>query len=273
MNGYEGLRPETQSGASDYSPDATWGAGRPTAARPGFLAGLREGAWPEGIFGHGGSDLRAPEAATLIGSGAPAGAGDSPSGPALAAALPPLVRLDDPWLTQSSPAAETGALVEVDVFCDGFRISGWIDTGQFERLSDWINMKSGFIGVLRENPAAADAPAGESGQAGGTRWVRLSGVVLVAEHEGAMLEQGWRPVPVVQKEKVRVSMVTPGYRLDGDLHVHADGSLCEYLSVPEPRFLPVTDVTVLSRSDATQAARFRFALVSREHLVLVSDER
>jgi hypothetical protein len=280
MNERERHRMGMWPGVDELSSDAERGVGaRPTAARPGIMVGLREGAWPECLFGHPSSDVRLDQTAAA-GSGAPAGPAEPLTSPAWAAARSALLRPDDPWLTQSSQRPEAGTMLEVDIFCDGFRTSGWVNTGQFDRLSDWLNMQSGFIAVRRDGPApsadgatAPDGTAGNASEAAGVRWVRLSSVVLVADREGAGTQQGWHPAPVVQKERVRVSIVTPGYRLDGDLHVHSDGSLSEYLSVPEPRFLPVTDVSIRSRFDATEAARFRFALVNREHLVLVADER
>jgi len=40
-----------------------------------------------------------------------------------------------------------GVAVDVEIFGCGFQISGQIRTGQFSRLSDWINMQTGFIQV------------------------------------------------------------------------------------------------------------------------------
>jgi hypothetical protein len=245
------------------------------AARPGYLVGLREGAWPDGLFGHGGSDGYPVQAATVIGAGISTDEARLLADPAWATGPSALLQSNAPSLSGPSQAAGS-SLVEVDVYCEGVQASGWVDVGQFARLSDWLNMQSGFIAIRRDSPAAAAhasaEDARETREAGGVRWVRLSSVVLIGEREVASSERGWHATPVVEKERVPVSMVTPGYRLDGYLHVHSDGSLLEYLSLPEPRFLAVTDVSIRSRSDADRVARFRFALVSREHLVLVCDE-
>jgi hypothetical protein len=58
----------------------------------------------------------------------------------------PAAHTGDDWLVRSDDTAD-GVAVGVEVFGNGFQVSGQIRTGQFDRLSDWINMQTGFIQV------------------------------------------------------------------------------------------------------------------------------
>lgn len=244
--------------------------------RPGSLQGIPEGASPDGLFGRSPANDPQPgsRGLTMEGLGQAGDAAVEGGIDLVWVTLgPTLARSDDRMSSGLGGAVAPAPLVDVQVFCDRFEVGGRLDIGQFDRLSDWINMQSGFIAVQDEARADDDRGAQDGSDGLGVHWVRLSAIILVAQQERRSDDQGWRPAPVIQKEQVRVTMVTPGYRLDGDLHVHAEGSLAEYLALVEPRFLPVTDVCIRSRSDPTQIARYGFALVNREHLVVVGEGR
>ena len=176
----------------------------------------------------------------------------------------------DNWLSRDEEEAE-GLAVDVEIFGDGFQISGYIRTGQFERLSDWINMQTGFIQVRdawHVHLGQTHAPAPNHRKA--TLWVRLDQVVLVAERAPV---SATRPgAPVVQKQRREVSIVTPGYNLLGSIHVHTYGSMSQFLESPDPHFLPVTDLTVRWLNDPAMVACFPFAMINRQQLVTVLDE-
>jgi hypothetical protein len=245
-------------------------------ARPGFLGGLRQAESPDDdgsefspsalledppVFRLGDPDAPRPFAAFggqsgvdpvwgTLGSPTPAGA--------------------DGWLDREEEAPE-GIVVAVEIFGNGFQISGQLRTGQFDRLSDWINMQTGFIQVrdaLQVHLGLADAPDPE--QRRGTLWVRLDQVALLAERTAI---QPSRPgAPVIQKQRRKVSIITPGYNLQGSLHVHAHGSMAQFLESPDPRFIPITELTVRWLASSALIARFPFALVNREQLVTILDQ-
>jgi hypothetical protein len=162
-----------------------------------------------------------------------------------------------------------GPVVEVEIFGSGPRISGQIETGRFDRLSGWINMQSGFIAVY-------DVPDRHAGPADGTDldrwkgplWVRLDQIVMLGER--SELQAPHPGTPIVEKRRRRVSIVTPGYRLEGNLHIHAHGSMSQLLESPEPHFLPLTDVTVRDLSNPRVVARFPFAIVNRDQVVTIA---
>lgn len=181
----------------------------------------------------------------------------------------PVAHGGDDWLVRREDTAE-GVAIDVEVFGNGFQVSGQIRTGQFDRLSDWINMQTGFIPV--EN--ACHVQHGQTRVAPeerrGTLWVRLNQVVLMAER--SLARQSRPGAPVVQKKKRTVSIITPGYDLTANIYVVAYGSISQFLESPDPHFLPVTDLTVRGLTDSTMIGRFPFALVNREQLVTVLDE-
>jgi hypothetical protein len=174
------------------------------------------------------------------------------------------------WLIGASEEP-TGTTQEVEVFGDGFEISGGISTGQFDRLSDWLNMKSGFVQVQdawHVHLGQTRAPAQDDRK--GTLWVRLNQVILVAEKNP--VRQARPGAPVVQKQRTRVSIVTPGYVIKGTIHLVAYGSISQFLETPDPHFLPITDITVRWLSDPAVVGRYPFALINREQIVTVLDD-
>lgn len=181
----------------------------------------------------------------------------------------PTGRTGDDWPSQADSDLG-GPAVEVEILGADFQISGQIHTGQFDRLSDWINMQTGFIQVanaLNLHLGTATAPDLDQGRA--TLWVRLNQIVLVAER--APVAQVRSGAPDVRKERLDVSIVTPGYVLRGDLHIHALGSMTQFLETPDPHFLPMTDLVVHQQDGAAMIARYPFAMVNRAQLVTVLD--
>ena len=247
------------------------------AGRPGFFGGNREADAPEreadSRFGSGSLLSSAP----VIRLGDPnsirsengfgSSSGFAPVWGTLGA---PTAQDHDDWLARANDEPE-GVAVDVDIFGAGFQISGQIRTGQFDRLSDWINMQSGFIQVRDAwHVHLGQTHVPEPGQRKGTLWVKLDQVVLVAERTPV---QATRPgAPVVQKQKRKVSIVTPGYNLLGSIYVHTYGSMSQFLESPDPRYLPITDLTVHWLSDPAMVARFPFAMVNRQQLVTILDE-
>ncbi len=247
------------------------------AGRTGFFGGIRQndalqsevdlGYGPGGLIG-GRPMVRLgdPNAPRTDGGFSP------PSGfdPVWGSLGAPASRPDEHWLGQSEDGTE-GLAVEVEIFGAGFQISGQLWTGQFDRLSDWINMQTGFIQVRNAwHVHLGQSQAPDANQRRSTLWVRLNQVVLVAET--SPVHQNRPGAPVVQKQRRRVSIVTPGYNLMGSIHVHAYGSMTQFLESPDPHFLPITDLSVRWLSDTTMAGRFPFALINRDQLVTVLDE-
>lgn len=175
------------------------------------------------------------------------------------------------WLSRSTEEEPEGLAVDVEIFGEGFQISGQIHTGQFDRMSDWINMQSGFIQVRdawHVHLGQGNLPDPE--QRRGILWARLDQIVLIAEH--AAIQQSRVGAPIVDKQRRKVSIVTPGYSLRGNLYIHTYGSMKQYLESPDPRFLPLTELHVRWLSDPNLVVRYPFAMVNRAQLVTVLEE-
>jgi hypothetical protein len=247
------------------------------AGRPGFFGGARETDAPE----------RDPESGfglgSLLGTAPVIRLGESNSSrsengfttppgfdPVWGTLGAPAAQGHDDWLVRGNDELE-GVTVDVDIFGAGFQISGQIHTGQFDRLSDWINMQTGFIQVRDAwHVHLGQSYAPNPDQRKGTLWVKLDQVVLVSER--TPIVQNRPGAPVVQKEKRKVSVVTPGYNLMGSIYVHTYGSMGQFLESPDLRFLPITELTVHWLSDAAMVARFPFAMVNRQQIVTILDE-
>ena len=175
------------------------------------------------------------------------------------------------WFSRPTEDEPEGLAVDVEIYGNGFQISGQIHTGQFDRLSDWINMQAGFVQVRdawHVHLGQRNLPDPERHR--GILWVRLDQIILVAERAAVQLSRAG--APVVDKQRRKVSIVTPGYGLRGNLHVHTHGSMKQYLESPDVHFLPLTELNVRSLSDASLVARYPFAMVNRAQLVTMLDE-
>jgi hypothetical protein len=241
------------------------------SGRPGFFGGLR-GDQPDrdadpGEPGFGDQGIRLGDPNGSANNPFAAAPGFDPVWGSLGAPVPGR----DDWLSQTGEEGPTGEAVDVEIFGDGFQISGQIRSGQFGRLSDWINMQSGFIQVQdawHVHLGQRNLP--DPDQQRGTLWVRLDQIVLVAER--ALAQQVRPGAPVVQKQRRKVSIVTPGYSLRGSLHIHTYGSMKQLLETPDPHFLPLTELNVRWLSDSNLVARYPFAMVNRAQLVTILDE-
>ena len=216
--------------------------------RPEYLAGLRFGSAQEptadGFDANGllidapGFRFDDPNARPFAGQDANQPRFD----PVWGTLAPPPLDLEDQW--QGREDEQVGAVpVAVEVFGNGFQISGQLRTGQFDRLSDWINMQNGWIQIrnaLQVHLGMPDDPERERPR--GTLWVRLDQVAVLAER--SPVQQSRPGAPLVQKRRRNVSMITSGYNLQGSIHVHAHGSMAQFLETPDPHFIPVTDMTV-----------------------------
>jgi hypothetical protein len=245
-------------------------------ARRGFLGGLHQGDSPD-------RDDRSG-----FGSGAPAGRYPvvrlgGPIADRVTAGFGGQPGFDPVWGTLGAPSPQghkewlgrddssDGVEVGVEIFGNGFQISGQIRTGQFDRLSDWINMQSGFMQVreaLLSHLGLPESPNPE--QRRGTLWIRLDQVIMLAER--SPMQQNRPGAPVIRKQQLRVSIVTPGYNLQGSIHVHAHGSMAQFLETPDPHFLPITNLNVRWLSNPALVSRFPFALVNRAQVVTILGE-
>jgi hypothetical protein len=243
------------------------------AGRPGFFGGVRQGDAPvrDAEFGfasqEGSPFIRLGESR----SGRDDGFGGTPGFDPIWGTLgAPVAQAGDPWRV-TSEQIETGPIVDVEIFGECFQIAGQICTGQFPRLSDYLNMQQGFIQVREGSMAPlGQANPPDPDAVKGTLWVRLAQIVLVVERAAIATH---RPgAPVVQKERRKATIVAPGFSMRGNLHIHTHGSMKQFLESPDPHFLPLTELTIRQTGNPALVSRYPFALVNREQLISLLDE-
>jgi hypothetical protein len=182
----------------------------------------------------------------------------------------PITQGDLGWQGRSDtpPASSTA---DIELLGDGFHLAGQVDLGQFDRLSGWLSMQTGFIRVLEaERLPTGHAAGGATRQDRRTLWVRLCQVVAVAERSTvARVRSG---APIVPKQRRPVTVLTHAHELKGNLHVHDNGSIADFLAAVEPVFVPITELSVRWLSGRGGSVRFPFAMINRDQIVTVVDE-
>ena len=157
-----------------------------------------------------------------------------------------------------------GVVVDVELLGDGIHLAGQIRVGQFDRLSSWLNMQSGFIQLRNARHIRPGTGSTHADQQGSTLWVRLSQIVLVADQSAVQPVRSG--VAIVEKQRRNVSIFTRGFELKGNIHVHAHAQMAQFLEAPDPRFMPITELTVRGLAGSEHLA-FSSAMVNREQLV------
>lgn len=147
------------------------------------------------------------------------------------------------------------------------RLSGVMGTGNFRRLSDFVNNHDGLFRirdatVLRRNgdPTKVSMP---------DVWVAPPEVTLIAQ-PGGDTSTGEAPDFSVPKRRDALIIVTPGHTITGEIYIPQDAMLSVFIESSDPRFLPMTDVRTRSLADRRVISRYPFALLNRRHIVAAS---
>jgi hypothetical protein len=182
----------------------------------------------------------------------------------------PIAQGDLGWQGRGN-APQAGATADIELLGDGFHLAGQVDLGQFDRLSGWLSMQTSFIRVLEAVPLPTGHAAGSATRQGKrTIWVRLCQVVAVAER--STVKQVRPGAPIVPKQRRAVTVLTHAHELRGNLHIHDNGSIAEFLAAPEPAFVPMTELAVRWLSGKGGSIGFPFAMINRDQIVTVVDE-
>jgi hypothetical protein len=159
------------------------------------------------------------------------------------------------------------------------RVSGIINLGRFSRLNDLVNHSRGFVRLhdarlLRRNgdPTPLVLPELMVNQDEIT-FIGQAGHVLDAEPErdqitGEMLS-GDRPE--IEKAPRRFVVFTPGHAIAGNVHVHHEMTLENFVEASDPRFVPMTAVTARSLADRRVISHFEFLLVNRTQMTAIAE--
>jgi hypothetical protein len=159
------------------------------------------------------------------------------------------------------------AQARVELIGMHLRVAGAVDTGDFARLSDIVN--------LRESLDLTDAVL-LAGLGQETRIVfpelrvRLADISIIGQREGnPPASNGHNRIKMARRH---LAVMTVAHMVYGWAYLHPEASLATFVDSVDQRFMPMTDVHVRWLPDRRLAARYPFALVQRSHVIGVANE-
>ena len=177
---------------------------------------------------------------------------------------------DDPIWGTGGVRDESDREEYVELIGDRLRASGVARLGRFSRVTDYVNFLEGFF-TLRD--VTLLDRAGEP-----TRLtmpelrLRLDDVGIIGQRDAQAPAPPAEAGMLVEKVTQRLVLMTPSHLVSGDVHVHAGGTLLHFVDSNDPKFIPMSDVSVRWLDDHELAGRFPFALVQRRQIVGVATE-
>ena len=149
-------------------------------------------------------------------------------------------------------------------------VAGMVQLGRFRRVSDFVNIVQGYL-VIRDVVVLT-----RTGEATRLTMPELRvlpddiSVVgqLSTDKPTASADSGL----FIEKTARRLVLLTRSHIIDGDVHMHGDGSIMAFVDATDPKFIPMSDVRVRWVSDRKLAARYPFALVQRTQVLGVATE-
>ncbi len=156
----------------------------------------------------------------------------------------------------------------VELIGTHLRAEGSVELGSFNRLSDYVNLLTGFFTI---HDVTLMSRLGEPTRlAFDDLRVRLDEIGLVAQ---ASPPHYAPPDDVlVPKARRRLVLMTTAHLIYGYAYLHAEASLTAFVDATDPPFLPMTNVRLRWLADRRLAGRYPFALVHRNHIISVATD-
>jgi hypothetical protein len=166
------------------------------------------------------------------------------------------------------PAAPEPALTRVELIGTHLRAEGSVDLGSFRRLSDYVNLLSGFFTI---HDVTLMSRIGEPTRiAFDDLRVRLDEIGLIAQQSPEPYDP---PSDVlVKKDRRRLVVMTPAHLVYGFAYLHPQASMTAFVDATDPPFVPMTNVRLRWLADRRLAGRYPFALVHRSHIIGVATD-
>lgn len=168
-----------------------------------------------------------------------------------------------------------GALAQIELVGPHLRVGGKIDIGRFSRLSDRVNHSRGYIRIqdarlLKRNgdPTPLLVPV---------LYVNQDEVTFIAmahvSDEGSPQASAGSSAdrPLIEKQPRRYLVFTPGHVISGLAHVYRDMTVEGFADTPDPRFIPMTEVSARSLADRRVVSHFDLLLVNRTQMTAVAE--
>jgi hypothetical protein len=171
---------------------------------------------------------------------------------------------------EAGPEAPASREQYLELIGTHLRASGVVNTGRFRRTSDYVNMLDGFF-AMRDVVLLTRTGAPTRVTMPELR-VRLDDVAIVgtltAPAEAQPTEVGVR----VDKVPKRLVLMTRAHLIYGYAYLHEAASLLSFVDSEDPKFIPMSRVSVRWLADRRLAARYPFALVQRSQILGVATE-
>jgi len=165
-----------------------------------------------------------------------------------------------------------GSQVEVELVGPHLRVGGKISLGRFGRLSDRVNHSRGFVlmqdaRLLKRNGDPTPLVVSEL-------YVNQDEITFIAVLHGGLDDQPAAGAgvdrPLIQKAPRGYVVFTPGHSISGNIHVHEEMSLANFVDASDPRFIPMTAVTTRSLADRRVVSRFDLLLINRTQMTAIA---
>ena len=153
------------------------------------------------------------------------------------------------------------------------RVSGEVSLAHFGRLSDRINLNRGYIRLkdarlLRRNGEPTPLIVPEL-------MVNPDEITFVGQRAEDMspapsVRMADEDRPAISRIRRQVVIFTAGHTLIGTIHTFAETDISSFVDSPDPRFVPMVDVTARSLADRRVISHFALALVNRTEITAAS---
>lgn len=153
------------------------------------------------------------------------------------------------------------------------RLSGTVSLLNFTRLSDLLNHSSGYLRMtsaqlLRRNGDPTGLFVDEL-------LVDQDEVSFVAQTAREMSTEARDLVagmdrPLMERKPRQIVIFTPGHTLTGSLFMFEEADFANYIDSPDPKYVPMTEVTARSLADRRVISHFSLCLVNRTAITAAS---
>ena len=151
------------------------------------------------------------------------------------------------------------------------RVRGTISLLRFTRLSDLLNHGRGFVRVtdavlLHRNGTPSDTVIPElMVNQDDITFVALPGTSAAPSQHRSGMDR-----PLMERVPRQLVVFTSGHTLTGSIHLFSETDIATFVDSPDPRFVPMVDVTTRSLADQRLISRYGLVLVNRTHITAAS---
>jgi hypothetical protein len=177
---------------------------------------------------------------------------------------------DDPIWGSGSAADDIHREQHLELIGNRLRASGMAQLGRFRRVTDYVNFLEGFF-TLRD-VVLLDRAGGPTRITMPELRMKLDDVGIIAQREAQAPAAPTEAGVLLEKVSQRLVIMTRAHLVAGDVFIHSDSSLLHFVDSNDPKFIPMSDVSVRWLDDHELAGRFPFALVQRTQILGVATE-